>query len=249
MTSGQIIRTCGLSLAVSLFTVGCFTKKSEEVAEATAAPPPAAYPAGEASTSSPNSGSYAAPAPDAPASTAYAPVPSTSRSARKAAPFSLRGNEKLVPHTVVSGDTLGALATRYGTSVSRIQSANEMSSSKIFTGKVIQIPSSGQASYAANTSAPAPPAATPPVYGASSATSPPVAPVHPSSTSYRSSVPAAGSSTGGYTGTDGSTTGGVSSPAGTYPRIESSTPPPTAPQSGSALPTPSFGGSGIQFSD
>ena len=217
MSSGQIIRACGLSLAASLFTVGCFTKKSEEVAESTAAPPPAAYPAGEASTSS--DGAYAAPAPDAPASTAYTPAPQRSV---EPAPFSLQANEQLVAHRIEKGDTLGVIAKQYGTTVSRIKSANGMTSDTIYAGKTIQVPSTGLPSLAANapaSSAPAP-ASTP-----------------ASATSYRSPS-AGGSSSGGYTGTDGSTE--------PYPRVESSSPP---TQSGSAFPTPSFGGSSIQFSD
>jgi LysM repeat protein len=45
-------------------------------------------------------------------------------------------------HTVQSGDTLSGIATRYGVTVNAIMSANNLSSSAIYAGQVLTIPSS-----------------------------------------------------------------------------------------------------------
>ncbi len=45
-------------------------------------------------------------------------------------------------HTVQSGDTLSGIATRYGVTVNAIMSANNLSSSSIYAGQVLTIPSS-----------------------------------------------------------------------------------------------------------
>jgi len=48
---------------------------------------------------------------------------------------------KTVRHTVKKGDTLGGLATKYGTSVSAIQKANGIKGTLIYDGKSLVIPS------------------------------------------------------------------------------------------------------------
>lgn len=55
-------------------------------------------------------------------------------------PFVLREGEKLVSHKVQKGEYLNKLAKKYGTTVSRIKSANRLTSDKILAGKVYKIP-------------------------------------------------------------------------------------------------------------
>ncbi len=55
-------------------------------------------------------------------------------------PFVLREGETLVSHKVVSGDNLSKLASKYGTSIGRIQAANNMTGSVIITGKTYKVP-------------------------------------------------------------------------------------------------------------
>ncbi|WP_350002413.1 LysM peptidoglycan-binding domain-containing protein [Pseudarthrobacter sp. WHRI 8279] len=76
-----------------------------------------------------------------------------------AAPAAAAGNT----HTVVSGDTLGAIATAYGVSLNDVLSANGLSvSTIIYPGDQIQIPAAGTAAaapaaaYVAPAAAPAP---------------------------------------------------------------------------------------------
>lgn len=51
--------------------------------------------------------------------------------------------QQLQVYTVVAGDTLSGIANRFQTTVSAIQSANNLSSDRIFVGQVLQIPVSG----------------------------------------------------------------------------------------------------------
>jgi len=55
-------------------------------------------------------------------------------------PFSLKEGEELVSYKAAPGDTLGKIATRFNTSVSRIKSANGLSSDNIYAGKSYKIP-------------------------------------------------------------------------------------------------------------
>lgn len=63
-------------------------------------------------------------------------------------------------HTVVSGDTLGAIAAQHGTTVSALKSANNLNSHWIYPGDKLTIPGSSSASTASTSSSrPAAPAA------------------------------------------------------------------------------------------
>lgn len=73
-----------------------------------------------------NSSSHSAAAPSAP-DTAPAPAPAAAAS---------------TSHTVVRGDTLGAIARKYGTTAAAIKQANGMSSDTVVLGKTLTIPGS-----------------------------------------------------------------------------------------------------------
>lgn len=81
---------------------------------------------------------------------------STAPAAAVAAPAAAAGNV----HTVVSGDTLGAIASMHGVSLNDVLSANGLSvSTIIYPGDQIQIPAAGSApaaAYVAPAAAPAP---------------------------------------------------------------------------------------------
>ena len=63
-------------------------------------------------------------------------------------------------HTIVRGDTLSGIAARYGTTVPALMSANGLSSTTIYAGRVLRIPGASAAAPAA-APAPAAPAAAP----------------------------------------------------------------------------------------
>lgn len=247
----QSIGTGG-AFSLALLSVGCFGNKNKDVAVNAPAPPPAAYPDTSAAMAAATGGS--APAAQVPSNAAMAATnrPST---APAPAPFSLRQGEQLVPHQVQSGENLSSIATKYNTSVGRIQSANGMTDTRIFAGKTIQVPTSAPPTNLAQSApapsgglygsaAPTPPAPTAPTYSAASAgaypgttaaPSAPAAPAYPSISSSNGAisappVPSAAPSAvpPGYPATT------------SYPRTA-----PTAP----AYPTPSFEGSRVQFSN
>ncbi len=220
----------GLVIAISMgvFSVGCFTNKSKEVAETGAAPPPSAYPTG----ANANPGS-ATPAPGGGASGPSSSTASTNVASSAPAPFQLREGEQLVPHVIVKGDSLSSIAGKYNSSIGRIMSANGMTDSKIFAGKTLQVPTSAPpANLAMNAaSAPASAAGGGTYTGAPAAITPPGA-VYPSAMAppvlTAPSVPTV-----------------PGNPAATsYPR-EGTIAPPVQP---AVSPTvPSFQGSRIQF--
>ena len=215
--------------------MGCFTNKSKEVAETGAAPPPSAYPSSP--TANPNG---AAPAPGSGSTTSSSSTASATNPAAAPAPFQLREGEQLVPHVIVSGDSLTSIAAKYNSSIGRIVSANGMADAKakIFAGKTLQVPTSAPpanlAMNAASSSAPAPPAGGAP-YTAAPATIAPPGPVYPSAMAPPvptvPSVPTVPTVPG--------------NPAATsFPR-EGAIVPPTQP--GVSPTVPSFQGSRIQF--
>jgi LysM repeat protein len=109
---------------------------------------------------------HAKPLPSAPAP-APAPKPAASKPSAPSGPAVASGNT----HTVVSGDTLGKLAARYGTSVSAFKSVNNLKSDSIRIGQKLAIPTGKGAS------APAPAAAAPaPVEAPASTPAPAPAP-------------------------------------------------------------------------
>lgn len=118
---------------VALFAAACGNKAPEPIAPLSAAvgDTPAA----------------AAPSAGAPAAAPSAPEP-----------FSLKPGEQLVPHKVAKGESLWVLAQKYNTRVSRIKSANNLTSDLISEGRTLQIPTTG--APAEPVAAPAP-AATP----------------------------------------------------------------------------------------
>lgn len=247
------------AVVMASMSVGCFTTKKDEVADAPP-PPPAAYPDTSGAL---YGGSTTAPGavPGIPSNATNATVAATNRTPSPApapAPFSLREGEQLVPHQIQSGENLSSIAAKYNSSISRIQAANGMTDTKIFAGKTLQVPTSAPPTNLAQSPAPAtaplggayPGAAPAPVApthapapsGAYPSTmSPPAAPTVPTAPAYPSAasgggaiaappVPQAGGSLPGY-------------PASTsYPRTT-----PTAPSP--SFPTPSFEGSRVQFSN
>lgn len=245
------------AIAMASVSVGCIGNKNKEVAVATP-PPPAAYPDTSGSLAGATNGA-AAPG-SAPTMPPMATNAATNRASSPApAPFSLREGEQLVPHQIQPGENLSNIASKYNSSISRIQSANGMSDTKIFAGKTLQIPTSAPpANLAQSSAAPqaplggsypgAAPAPVAPTYSAAasgaypSTMAPPSAPTAPS-------VPTAPS----YPSSAG--TGSISAPpvpqtTGSLPGYPASTSyPRTAPTTTPSFPTPSFEGSRVQFSN
>lgn len=174
-----------LALIFSGVCSGCFSNKNKEVTDAPA-PPPSAYPTGSSAY-----GGTGAPAsatnPVAGPSTGY-PGTSAPQAPAAPAPFQLREGEQLVIHQITSGESLSSIASKYNTSISRIQSANGMTDTKIFAGKTLQVPTAAMVPDLAMNQ----PGASAPSYQGQSAqgvTAPmvpqsPQAPVNPASTSY-----------------------------------------------------------------
>ena len=202
MFSGRLCLSLALTCGFGLFSVGCLSKKNEEVS-AEAAPPPSAYPSDPVGYGD----TTGAPAPGGPAGTSV-----RAATPPQPAPFELRDNEELVIHLIVSGESLSSISGKYNSSISRIMAANGMADTKIYAGKSLQVPIVKSSQVAMNgaprpsTSAPAygspapapglsnPSVPAPPTnYGAPS--SAPVYPgttVDPSSTSYpRQTIPTA----------------------------------------------------------
>lgn len=214
-----------IAFSMGLFSVGCFTNKSKEVAETAPPPPPSAYPSSP--SSNPNSATGSGSSAPSPAM-ASAPKPSPVAPD----PFQLREGEQLVPHVIASGESLSSIAGKYNSSIGRIMSANGMTDSKIFAGKTLQVPTSAPpanlAMNAASSSAPAPP-----VGGASSTGAPGVITspggAYPSATAPQvPTVPPAP----------------VNPAATSFPREGAIVPP---AQPGVTTTVPSFQGSRIQF--
>ncbi len=130
MFGRQFYNVIVLAVAVALGASGCASNKKQQAAASETAPPAAAYPAGEAPPASDGADSATVP----PAHNYGGSNPS------KPQPFQLRPNEQLVVYQIGSGDTLGVIAKKYGTTASRIMAANGMTSDKIFAGKTIQVP-------------------------------------------------------------------------------------------------------------
>lgn len=255
-----------MAISAGIFSVGCFSNKNKDVAENVAAPPPSAYPQspGSYSNAAPGGATGAAPAP-APVVPSGNATSGATVAASAPEPFALREGEQLVPHTIVSGDSLSSIAGKYNSSISRIQAANGMKDTKIFAGKTLQVPTSappsnlamnsastGMAPAAGGTgySAPSFPgsAAPAPATGAyPSAVAPPSAPTAPS-------APVALYPSGGIAAPPVPSAPSIAgsapiqvpgNPASTsYPR-EGAIPAP--PQPGGSYPVPSFEGSRIQF--
>jgi LysM repeat protein len=252
----------GAALALSLLSVGCFGNKNKDVEVAAPAPPPAAYPDTSAAMGAATGGT--APVPSVPSNATMAATNSTS-AAPAPAPFSLREGEQLVPHQIQSGENLSTIATRYNTTIGRIQSANGMTDTRIYAGKTIQVPTSAPPTGRAQTAPAAPsaglygstapaPAPTAPTYSSAMAGSYPgttsaPAPAYPSATAPSSpAYPSISSSSGAISAPP---VPSASAPAAVPPGYPASTsyprtaPAPTAP----AYPTPSFQGSRVQFSN
>ena len=237
---------------IGLVSTSCITKKNDEVVTEAAAPPPAEYPEGAAS-------GYAGSDPVPPPSNYGSGNPAPASSQPPA--FQLRSGEQLVDHKIKPGENLSKIAAKYNSSVRRIQAANGMTSDRIYAGKTIKVPTSA----APNLAMSMPQAPTPPSTGyGTTAPAPPAASGGYGSTGGRygaiSPAPASPApSQGGYPST---TTVPTPPPPPSYPSTgtQAPTPPvqvPSSPSStsyppqnsGGSFPTPSFGGSSIQFSD
>jgi LysM repeat protein len=256
-----------VAISAGIFSVGCFSNKNKDVAETGAAPPPSAYPTGSsdypgAAGTAGGAGATSASAPAPPAPTSNATNGATAAAAAPA-PFSLREGEQLVPHAIVSGDSLSSIAGKYNSSISRIQAANGMTNTKIIAGKTLQVPTSALPSNLAMNTAPgalaptgagagfaAPSYTAPgaPVTGAfPGAVAPPTIPTAPS-------IPASPYPSGGIAAPPVPNVEAIAGsapiqipgdPAATsFPR-EGAIPAP--PQPGGSYPVPSFEGSRIQF--
>lgn len=64
----------------------------------------------------------------------------SSTSSNRAKPKSQKARD-IVTHRIKSGDTLSSIARRYGTTVSKIKKANNLSSDKLREGKILRLPS------------------------------------------------------------------------------------------------------------
>lgn len=227
-----------LLAAIPLMGTSCSQKQKQ----ASAAVPPAANPASYPESQAPPSPSESPSLQQASAPKVEKPTPKPKPKAPPAPkykPFVLRDGETLVSHKVVSGDTLGKLATTYGTDVSRIQSANGLSGTKILAGKTYKIPTkkdsfSASSDTVAASSPPPPPAAPKPPVDRSYTPPPPVV------TSAGSDQPFAAPRDIQYSGPTISNTPSlpkIGAPGGTSITIPSS----QSSDSGSAFPTPNFG--------
>ncbi len=228
------------------------------------APPPSAYP--DTSGSSMVADGAAAPG-NSPVPSAVAPHPSSAAmaatnrapAATAPVPFSLREGEQLIPHQVQSGENLSSIASKYNTSVARIQSANGMTDTKIFAGKTIQVPTSAApggtsqftpaavapsgGAYLAGASAPSgvPTGAYPSTSAAPSVPAASLAPSAPSAPAY----PPVASGAGAIAAPPVPTAAPPGYPSTTsYPRTA-----PTPSSSVGAYQTPTFEASRIQFSN
>lgn len=256
-----IHRCCGvlLGLTLALSLSACFGNKNQDVVDAPP-PPPAAYP--DASATLGGGAPYPAGGGAAPSPVPAPAVAATNSAAAAPAPFSLREGEQLVTHQIQPGESLSSIATKYNSSVSRIQSANGLTGTKIIAGKTLQVPTSAPpttgsmaGSFAPVASTPAPSASPYPASGATypapsaapypGTTGVPASPVippvvTPSSPSYPS-APAAPGAIAAPPVPSNSVAPGY--PASTsIPRSQ------MAPATG-AYPTPSFEASRIQFSN
>lgn len=79
-----------------------------------------------------------------------------------AAPAAPAANEKIVQHTVVSGDSLWKLSRQYGTTIDRIKQVNQLTTDDIWAGKTILIPTTSPPAGATTVPAPATPSAATP---------------------------------------------------------------------------------------
>ncbi len=119
--------------------------------------------------------------------------------APKFKPFVLRDGEALVSHKVQRGETLSKMATMYGTTVSRIKSANGLSSDKIYAGKSYKVPTKQKSPIQVASGPPAPPKPTQTVTAPSPPVStykPPTLSPSPSTSSYRPPTISSGGSGG-----------------------------------------------------
>lgn len=240
MYVGQFfLRVSALLLSTSLF-VGCLSRKKDQATGPVESPPPAAYPESEAAYADTNSPPPATP-----------PAPYQTAAASEPEPFELRPDEELVSHRIESGENLSVIASKYNSSIRRIQAANGMSGTTIYAGKTIQVPAKKAAGLATASSpsiAPAPPVT-------------PSTPAPATSAGGRfgaSAPPAYHGPAGGDYVSNNTTSGAIAPPpveakpdpaATSYPRVTSPTAPATPPVPEESFPTPSFGGSRIQFSD
>jgi LysM repeat protein len=78
--------------------------------------------------------------PTTPPTTAARPTPSTVKPKPVAAKPKPKPQPAVVRHTVKKGDTLSAIASRYGSSVSGIQRASGISGTLIRPGQVLKVP-------------------------------------------------------------------------------------------------------------
>lgn len=258
MTKGNLSFGMIGAIAMASVSVGCIGTKNQEVADAPP-PPPAAYPdtsgaLGGASQLPTGNGSV----PMVPAMSPNTATTSSGVSAVAPSPFTLREGEQLVPHQIQSGESLSSIAAKYNSSVSRIQAANEMTDTKIFAGKTLQVPTSAPPAHLGQSSAAAPA----PIGGSyPGAASGPVAPTYAAaaSGSYPPSmappilpstpgVPASPTSPAGSTYPSTAGTGAISAPP--VPQVSGSLPGyPASTSYPRSAPAPSFEGSRVQFSN
>lgn len=161
------------------------------------------------------------------------------------APFELRDGERLASYKAVSGDSLSRIASKFDTSIKRIQSANGLTNTVIFAGKTYKIPTrkSEEEIAAANTGSPASSGSsqvsrpTVPSYSP-----PPAAPTSTPSPAASGDVPSFAPRQFDYQGSNSQSAGGG---YGATPPIESASsitiPPSESSGGGSAFPTPTFG--------
>mgnify|MGYP003381924837 CR=1 FL=1 len=246
--------TLFLALPVTAaFSVGCFSNKNKDVAEAAPAPPAAAYP-----DSSSSYGGQSAAAPNAAPSMANAAATATATNKQTPAPepFALREGEQLISHQIQSGDSLSSIAKKYNSSIGRIKAANGMTNDKIIAGKTIQVPTSAAPNLAMNNAAQVAPT---PGYSAPTFTAPQITPASPGG--YPSTIAPPTAPISPVASNSPYPSGGIvappvpsgtpiqvrSNPASTsYPRVDAS---PAPVQPGGSYPVPSFQDSRIQFSE
>lgn len=236
MYVGQTILKASCILLITTFSVGCLSRKKDKTAATPAeAPPAAAYPDGAAAA-------YADSTMAPPPPTEPAPYQRAAAAERKPEPFTLRADEELVTHEIKSGENLSVIASKYDSSIRRIQAANGMTNTKIYAGKTLQVPVRKTSGIATRGSAPSPPSVAPaPPTNSLSGGRFGAAPAAPSAPVYHG--PAGGDyvSNSGRSGTIAPPpVEKAPDPASTsYPRVTTPVVPPTPEE---AFPTPNLGG-------
>jgi len=241
MFAGQHLLRVTFLCLFATFSVGCLSRKKDQASSTPAeAPPAAAYPESPEGYADTNA---------APPATAPAPYQVAAAAEKKPEPFELRADEELVTHQIQSGENLSVIASKYDSSIRRIQAANGMTNTKIYAGKTLKVPARKKMGVASSAPslAPAPPSAAPaPASGSYSGgrfgAAPSVSSASPAPSATTPPVyqgPADGSYVSNNAGAGTIAPPPVDPASTSYPRVTTPAVPPSPEE---AFPTPNLGG-------